>query len=59
MKIKAMIKNLNLEFDSEKGIPTQVIGDKLRLQQIMINLVQNAITYTTEGSVKVSVSYME
>ena len=59
MKIKAMIKNLNLEFDSEKGIPTQVIGDKLRLQQIMINLVQNAITYTSVGSVKVSVSYKE
>ena len=59
MKMKAVIKDLKLEFDSEKGIPTQVIGDKLRLQQIMINLVQNAITYTTEGAVKVNVSYME
>ena len=58
MKMKAVIKDLKLEFDSKRGIPNQVIGDKYRLQQLMINLVQNAITYTTEGAVKVKVSYI-
>ena len=59
MYMKADIKDLKLEFDSERGIPNQVIGDKMILQQILINMVQNAITYTTEGAVKVKVSYIK
>ena len=31
MKMKAVIKDLKLEFDSKRGIPNQVIGDKYRL----------------------------
>ena len=58
MKMKAVIKDLELEFFSYRTIPNEVIGDKFRLQQLMINLVQNAITYTTEGFFKVIVSYI-
>ena len=57
MNLKANIKALKLEISTEDKIPKEVIGDKLRLQQILINLVQNAITYTSEGKVQIFVNY--
>ena len=58
MNMKASIKDLKLEISTiGQSIPAEVIGDKQRLQQILINLVQNAITYTSVGTVSVSVAY--
>ena len=49
--MQASLKALTLQIDSTEKVPNEVIGDKLRLQQVLINLVQNAITHTTEGIV--------
>ena len=44
-------KDVELIFDIDKDIPAYLIGDKLRLLQILINLVSNAVKFTLEGSV--------
>ncbi|WP_333224419.1 HAMP domain-containing sensor histidine kinase [Microcoleus sp. BR0-C5] len=46
-------KGLKLAVTSD-GAPTQVISDSGRLQQILINLLSNAIRYTESGSIELS-----
>src|SRR5437867_6490105 len=53
MRLLAEEKNLQLRFESTK--PVDIEGDPLRLKQIVVNLVDNAIKYTPSGG-SVSVS---
>lgn len=53
---KAKEKDLSLTYDIDDSIPHNLIGDPLRLQQIVINLVVNALKFTESGSVKVCVT---
>ena len=46
-------KNIELKFVTEKDLPEILMGDFQRVQQILINLVSNAIKYTDQGSVVV------
>ena len=53
MQYKAQEKDVYLEVIMEEGIPRYISGDKLRLNQVLYNLVGNAIKFTDEGFVKV------
>lgn len=53
---RAKKKGLALTFDIDKGIPARLRGDELRIRQILLNLINNAIKYTKVGWVRVSMS---
>ena len=48
-------KNLELIKEYDKTIPEIIVGDPVRLHQIIINLVSNAVKFTTEGAITVAV----
>jgi PAS domain S-box-containing protein len=56
---KAEEKGLELLFDLDPKVPTALLGDPLRLGQILINLGNNAVKFTDEGEVVVSVRALE
>jgi len=53
---KAAQKNLELIYSLEDNVPRAIIGDVTRLRQVLTNLVGNAVKFTNEGEVFVSVS---
>ncbi|MCK6391690.1 MAG: response regulator [Azonexus sp.] len=53
--IKARERGLELLFDVDSQLPDRLIGDPLRLGQVLINLVGNAIKFTEQGEVTVVV----
>lgn len=55
MNIRAKEKNLALVFDIQKDIPSEYFGDDIRLRQILMNLLTNAIKYTQSGTVTFSI----
>jgi osomolarity two-component system sensor histidine kinase NIK1 len=52
--VKASQNKLDLIFDIDPTIPDQLIGDPLRLRQVITNLIGNAVKFTTKGAVALS-----
>jgi two-component system, sensor histidine kinase and response regulator len=52
---KAQDKGLELLFDVGTDVPTALIGDPLRLRQVLLNLIGNAIKFTEKGEITVGV----
>ncbi|OON39601.1 two-component sensor histidine kinase BarA [Izhakiella australiensis] len=49
-------KGLELTLDIHHDVPDNIIGDPLRLQQIIVNLIGNAIKFTERGNIDVRIS---
>jgi len=54
--IKAHKKNIKLICNIADNVPNTIIGDKLRLSQILLNLLNNSIKFTDKGRVKLLVN---
>ena len=59
MKFAAREKELVLNFDFGGAVPPILVGDQLRVKQILLNLIGNAVKFTAKGSITISVDLLE
>ena len=57
--IRAEEKGLKFNVDVDPNIPAELFGDEVRIKQILINLLNNAVKYTKEGSVTLHIEHEE
>jgi len=55
VRVQADKKGLDLYVDVDKNLPAVLNGDEKRLKQVLLNIMDNAVKYTEEGSVTLSV----
>ena len=58
-KVGASEKGIQLVFDCSDDFPEYVVVDAQRIQQVLLNLLQNALKFTFQGSITVSMKYCE
>ena len=58
MKLRADEKRISLDLKIEPNTPVQFIGDPTRIEQILLNLIGNAVKFTNKGSVQVTLKQL-
>ncbi|MBQ2744886.1 MAG: response regulator [Lachnospiraceae bacterium] len=56
IKVRAKEKDLELIFDIEQSIPSELYGDEKRIRQVLVNLLSNGVKYTEQGTVTLKVT---
>lgn len=57
--IRAEEKNISLRVDIDKHLPHRLLGDQVRLTQVLNNLVSNALKFTNQGFITIRVRILE
>ncbi len=57
--LQAQNKGLALQAFVQPGVPARLVGDALRLRQVLINLIGNALKFTQRGEVRVEITLAE
>ncbi len=52
-------KEIELLFDIDENLPVKLCGDSLRIRQVLVNLMNNAVKFTSEGRVKLEIRILE
>ena len=50
-------KNLDLVVNMDPRIPSELVGDEIRIRQILLNLLNNAVKFTSQGYILLRVTY--
>jgi signal transduction histidine kinase/CheY-like chemotaxis protein len=56
LRVPAEMKGLTLETSFEEGLPSDVVGDAVRVRQVLTNLMNNSVKFTERGGVILAVS---
>jgi len=59
LSVQALEKSLEFEVDVAPEMPTYLLGDALRLRQVVFNLLGNAVKFTAKGRVRLRVAPLE
>ncbi len=59
LKVKAVAKGLEMELLIDERLPETLLGDRLRLNQVLVNLMDNAIRFTDWGKISIAVIVTE
>lgn len=59
IRIRIGEKNVQLLTDISQTLPSRLYGDSIRFQQVLINLLNNAVKFTQKGNVKLTISVRE
>ncbi|MGN1313861.1 MAG: response regulator [Lachnospiraceae bacterium] len=55
IKEKAKDKRLELKIRVDEQLPSKLLGDDVRIRQVLVNLLNNAVKYTQKGSITLSI----
>ncbi|MDE7268332.1 MAG: response regulator, partial [Lachnospiraceae bacterium] len=56
IEIKARQKELAFHIEVDEMMPDELLGDEVRIRQVMVNILNNAVKYTREGSVSLKIA---
>jgi signal transduction histidine kinase/CheY-like chemotaxis protein len=57
--LQAQQKNLNFSVNVITSLPTHLLGDPLRINQVLLNLCSNAVKFTDAGGIEVNISFRD
>ena len=58
ISFKARAKSLDFKVCIDENIPNRLLGDDIRIRQILVNLLNNAVKYTHEGTVTLEIGML-
>lgn len=59
MELTALNKGIKIIYNLDPSIPLSLVGDPLRLEQVIINLVSNAVKFTVKGEVTIEIKTID
>lgn len=59
LRLKADEKGLDLQLNWSSSIPSKILSDPLRIRQVLLNIIGNAIKFTEKGYIDVSVQFQK
>ena len=59
LRSRASLKNIELNFDIDKNVPEFIFADRLRINQILFNLLDNSLKFTNDGSITLICNLIE